>query len=166
MEEIIRNLTMGTIGAIIALFLRESFAWKGQGRTEAIKRYETLLTECYGKLLLLVSRLEARGNAIKVRTEEDIRIRTIYDRFSYRFPKDIDESLEKILYDPKKGEFIQFDSHEQADGFISSLEMKIRFIRDDIKSEIIMLESFTQSLLSRIWYIFFVWNFRSKRIYK
>lgn len=54
MADILTYITYATIGAFIALMIRESFIWKGQGRIEAIKRYETLLTECYGILLPLI----------------------------------------------------------------------------------------------------------------
>ncbi|MFX0174277.1 MAG: hypothetical protein ACFE9L_20545 [Candidatus Hodarchaeota archaeon] len=58
MVEVYSEVIAGILGAIIALFLREIFTWKEQGRNEALKRNEKLITECFGKVKFLVEKLE------------------------------------------------------------------------------------------------------------
>lgn len=168
MADIISNLTYATIGAFIALILKEFFSWKGQGRTEAIKRYETLLIECYGILLPIISKLSPSNKRIVIKDADYNRIEYVHNRFSFRIPQNIEESLSALLYevsvfDVKKSQ-LEFSSGEKARDFWIVLDSNIRELMENLKYEIRKLESYTQSISSRIWYIFMVWNFKSKKL--
>jgi len=168
MTDIIEYLLYGTIGAFIALMVKESFAWKGQGRIEAIKRYEKLLIDCYGELKPLISRLNRKNNCILLKESTHELIEDILVKFSFRIPEHLNEYLNQLLYESSiiEGDInkLEFKSKDEATNFWLNFLESIIQIMSDINQEIKKLESYTQSLSSRIWYTIFVWNFRNKNL--
>ena len=165
MTDILTYIIYATIGAFIALLLKESFAWKGQGRVEAIKRYENLLIDCYGKLKPLIDRLEIEDEYIMFNRVTHELIEDIVIKFSFRIPENIKEKCDHLLYGNEVIEGLcklKFKSYDEAKSYWLDFITSIIEIMDDINIERKKLESYTQSLIKRIWYIAFVWNFRNK----
>lgn len=165
MDDIFPELISAILGAFIALLLRELFAWKGQGRNEAITRYETLLIECYGKLQPLLEAISIEGNCLMFPSQYK-QMNEIYCRFAFRMPENIDLRLKSLLYtDDPIGTFIQ-GSEDHAFDFKFKLMDDIQKMINDLAKEIEKLESYVQSIRGRIKYIFGVWNFSEQNLMK
>ena len=162
MVEIVSEVVAGFLGAIAALFLREVFAWKGQGRNEALKRNEKLIMECFGKLKFLIDKTDTEELLFLLDYNDYFALVELSRRFSFRFPKGINEKIDDIIHtsalSDNRRKFI-YECEEDAAGFKASLGLGIDFHIDDLVGRIQRLESYYESIFHRLWFIFFVWNF-------
>lgn len=168
MTDILTYIVYGTIGAFIALIIKESFTWKGQGRTEAIKRYETLLIDCYGVLLPLTGKLTFHRENIMIQKEIRDQMDLVYHKFSFRIPNNIERRLFSLIFssEPFDKQFyrLPLKNEKEAKLLVKTLQLCIRSLTVDIKMELEKLESYTQSFGSRLNYVFRVWNFHNKEL--
>lgn len=167
-DDLAITLISGILGAAIALIFRELFAWKGQGRIEAIRKYDLLKTECYGILLPLLSRMEVRVGHISIKSEEYSVISEKYGRFSHRFTFETKEKLKDLIYGSRYEEGSQLhgfpDSytlslHDITGGeFMENLINNLKKEEEDILKKIEELESISQSFCKKICYNLKFWS--------
>ncbi|MHA2243889.1 MAG: hypothetical protein ACXADY_02880 [Candidatus Hodarchaeales archaeon] len=167
-DDLTINLISGTFGAIIALLIREIFSWKGQGRLEAIEKYDRLITECYGVLIHLLKDIGIYPERIWLKSVTYNALTLIHSRFSHRIREEINDKIEKILFESEtrfgddfesiEGYLLNFHNDEERnfmDNLINDVQMEKKGLIDKIDE----LESFVRSIKMRIKYLFLVWSF-------
>lgn len=162
MVEILPEIVSGFLGAVVALFLREIFVWKGQGRNESLKRNEKLITECFGKLKFVFERIITKESRLQMTDDDYSSLLELSNRYFFRIPKDIYEKMDKILLGSEimpdmKG--FSYDCEEDASDYITELIMQVDFHIVDLVAKIRKLESYYEGITKRIWFTFLVWNF-------
>ncbi|MFX0086751.1 MAG: hypothetical protein ACFFAU_13855 [Candidatus Hodarchaeota archaeon] len=151
------------LGAVFALMLRELFSWKESGRKEAIIHHETLVTECYGKMIPLIHKMSISDNILMGSYSDYNHLLEIFYRFSHRFPANIEKRLFWLLFEAADEEDpifnVIFGNRDQAIEFKNNLINDLKKINQRHKDEIDLLESYVQTIRGRIFHLFFRWNF-------
>jgi len=164
LAELLSEIIYGFIGAVIAILVRDFFGWKSQGRMEAIKRYEKLLTECYGQLLPLIISLQPSDNIVFIINYD--KIYSIYSRFSFRIPDFIARKIFDLLINVDDEKAYIFKDGDHAIDFLHGLSEDIQHLIIDLSKEIEKLEAYSQSIWNRLKYILLAWNFTNQNLLK